>query len=177
LVRSGWYELVPRIAAVAVLLDPDNLGFEVGLPSIETAARALGLQLVSVTLESERHLDAAFARIVATGAGAMLFGGGPVLRSQLDQVVALAARHAIPTIYELRDYVQAGGLISYAASFTGAYRQAGIYAGRILKGAKPSELPVLQPTKYELAINLKTAKALGLTVPDKLLVAADEVIE
>jgi putative ABC transport system substrate-binding protein len=122
-------------AAVAVLLDPDNLGFEVGLPSIETAARALGLQLVSVTLESERHLDAAFARIVATGAGAMLFGGGPVLRSQLDQVVALAARHAIPTIYELRDYVQAGGLISYAASFTGAYRQAGIYAGRILKGA------------------------------------------
>jgi len=171
------YELVPRIAAVAVLLDPDNLGFEVGLPSIETAARALGLQLVSVTLESERHLDAAFARIVATGAGAMLFGGGPVLRSQLDQVVALAARHAIPTIYELRDYVQAGGLISYAASFTGAYRQAGIYAGRILKGAKPSELPVLQPTKYELAINLKTARALGLTVPDNLLVAADEVIE
>ena len=120
------------------------------MPSIETAARALGLQLVSVTLESERHLDAAFARIVATGAGAMLFGGGPVLRSQLDQVVALAARHAIPTIYELRDYVEAGGLISYAASFTGAYRQAGIYAGRILKGAKPSELPVLQPTKFEL---------------------------
>jgi putative ABC transport system substrate-binding protein len=99
------------------------------------AAHALGLRIVPVRAASERNLDAAFARIIETGAGAMLFGGGPFLRSQLEKVVALAARHAIPTIYELRDYVEAGGLISYAASFPGAYRQAGIYAGRILKGA------------------------------------------
>jgi len=168
------HELVPKIRLVAVLLDPDT-AFEIEV--IETAARALGLQIVSVKLANERDLDAAFDRIVATGAGALLFGGGAILRGQLQRIVELAARHAIPTIYELRDYVEAGGLISYAASFPGAYRQAGIYAGRILKGAKPSELPVLQPTRFEMAINLKTAKTLGLTVPPTLLATADEVIE
>jgi putative ABC transport system substrate-binding protein len=167
------HELVPKISVVAVLLDDATFEIEV----VETAARALGLQIVPVKLASERDLDAAFDRIVATGAGALLFGGGPVVRGQIQQIVALAAHHALPTIYELRDYVEAGGLISYAASFPGAYRQAGAYAGRILKGAKPSELPVLQPTKFEMAINLKTAKALGLTVPQTLLVAADQVIE
>src|SRR5262249_24564209 len=126
------HELVPKVASVAVLLDPDNPSFE--LPSIETAAHTLGLRIVPVKAASERDLDAAFARIVAAGAEAMLLGGGPVLRSQRDQVVALAAQYAIPTISELRDYVEAGGLISYAASFPGAYRQAGVYAGRILKG-------------------------------------------
>jgi putative tryptophan/tyrosine transport system substrate-binding protein len=170
-------ELAPKAGIVAVLLDPNNPGFEVELPSLEAAARALGLQLVLVKPESERHIDTAFDRIVGTGAGAVLFGGGPVLRSRHQQVVALAARHAIPTVYELRDYVEAGGLISYSASLTGAYRQAGVYAGRILKGAKPSELPVLQPTTFELAINLKTAKALALEVPPTLLARADEVIE
>jgi hypothetical protein len=134
---------------VAVLLDPDTT-FEIEL--VETAARALGLQIVPVKLTSERDIAAAFDRIVATGAGALLFGGGPVLRGQLHQIVALAARHDLPTVYELRDYVEAGGLISYAASFPAAYRQAGVYAGRILKGAKPSDLPVLQPTKFEMAI-------------------------
>jgi putative tryptophan/tyrosine transport system substrate-binding protein len=168
------HELVPNISVVAVLLDPDT-AFEIEV--VETAARALGLQIVPVKLASERDLDAAFDRIKATSAGALLFGGGPVLRGQVQQIVALAARHALPTIYELRDYVEAGGLISYAASFPGAYRQAGAYAGRILKGVKPSELPVLQPTKFEMAINLKTARALGLAVPQTLLVAADEVIE
>jgi putative ABC transport system substrate-binding protein len=170
-------ELVPRVTVVAALLDPDNAGFESALPTIDAAARALGMQIVPVKAAKDRPVDTAFASIVAAGAGAMLFGGGPFLRSQLPQIVALAAHHAIPTVYELRDYVEAGGLISYSASFPGAYRQAGVYAGRILKGAKPSELPVLQPVTFELAINLKTAKTLGLTVPDKLLVAADEVIE
>jgi len=168
------HELVPKIRLVAVLLDPDT-AFDIEV--VETAARALGLQIVSVKLANERDLDAAFDRIVATGAGALLFGGGAILRGQLQRIVELAARHAIPTIYELRDYVEAGGLISYAASFPGAYRQAGIYAGRILKGAKPSELPVLQPTRFEMAINLKTAKTLGLIVPPTLLAIADEVIE
>jgi ABC-type uncharacterized transport system substrate-binding protein len=170
-------ELLPNARVVAVLLDPETPAFEPGWPGIETAARVLGLRTVLVQVANERDVDAAFTRVLATGADAMLFGGGPVLRSQLQQVVALAARHAIPTIYELRDYVEAGGLMSYSASFPGAYRQAGIYAGRILKGAKPSELPVLQPTTFELAINLKTARALGLEVPQTLLVRADEVIE
>jgi len=127
--------------------------------------------------EAARGRQHVIDRIVATGAGALLFGGGPVLRGQLHQIVALAARHALPTIYELRDYVEAGGLISYAASFPAAYRQAGVYAGRILKGAKPSELPVLQPTKFEMIINLRTAKALGLALPAALLDRADKVIE
>jgi putative tryptophan/tyrosine transport system substrate-binding protein len=171
------HELVPRLAVVAVLLDPTNAGFEVGVPGIHAAASALGLQIVFVKIANEHDLDAAFARIVMARAGGVLFGGGPLLRSRLQQVVALAARHAIPVIYELRDYVDAGGLISYAASFPAAYRQAGVYAGRVLKGAKPSELPVLQPTTFELAINLKTVRALGLEVPPTLLARADEVIE
>jgi putative ABC transport system substrate-binding protein len=162
------HELVPKVSLVAILLDPDSAVSGFDMPSIETAARVLGLQIVVVKPASEHDFDAAFARIVTTGAGAVLFGGGPVLRTQVQQLIALAARHAIPVIYELRDYVEAGGLISYGASFPGAYRQAGVYAGRILKGAKPAELPVLQPTRFELVINLKTAKLLAL---------ADEVIE
>jgi putative ABC transport system substrate-binding protein len=173
------HELVPKVSIVAILLDPDLVGsgFEIGMPRIETAARDLGLQIVVVKPASEHDLDAAFARIVTTGAGAVLFSGGPVLHSQVQQLIALAARHAIPVIYELRDYVEAGGLISYGTSYLDAYRQAGVYAGRILKGAKPAELPVLQPTRFELVINLKTAKALGITIPPQLLARADEVIE
>jgi putative ABC transport system substrate-binding protein len=173
------HELVPKVSLVAILVDPDSAasGFENDMPSIETAARVLGLQIVVVRPASEHDLDAAFARIVTTGAGAVLFGGGPVLRTQVPQLIALAARHAIPVIYELRDYVEAGGLISYGASFPGAYRQAGVYAGRILKGAKPAELPFLQPTRFELVINLKTARALGLAIPQSLLATADEVIQ
>jgi putative ABC transport system substrate-binding protein len=169
-------ELVPKAAVVAVLLDPDY-PFDIELPSLESAARALGIHIVMVKAASEREIEAAFARIIEAGAGAALLGGGPVLRSQLRQIVALATLHEIPMVYELRDYVDAGGLISYSASFSGAYRQAGVYAGKVLKGARPADLPVQRPTKFELIINLKTAKALGLEVPPTLLARADEVIE
>src|SRR5262245_39739249 len=171
------HALVPRATLVAMLIDPSTGGFEAGLPSIEAAARAFGLKTIQVKPAGADDLDAAFDRIVASGAGAVLFGGGPVLRSRMPQIIALAARHALPVVYELRDYAEAGGLVSYGASFPGAYRQAGAYAGRILKGAKPSELPILQPTTFELVINLKTAKTLGLYVPPSLLAMADEVIE
>jgi putative ABC transport system substrate-binding protein len=173
------HELVPKVSLVAILLEPESGSglAQFDMTRMEKAAHVLGLQVVVVKPASVNDLDAAFASIVTMGAGAVLFGGGPALRTQLQQLIALATRHAIPVIYELRDYVEAGGLISYGTSFPDAYRQAGVYAGRILKGEKPADLPVLQPTKFELVINLKTAKALGLTVPDKLLVAADEVIE
>jgi putative tryptophan/tyrosine transport system substrate-binding protein len=168
------HDLVPKGAIIAVLMDP---GFANELPAVEEAGRALGRQLVVMKAASERELDAAFSAMVQAGVGALLVGGGPFFMSQRSGLVALAARHAIPAIYDGRDHVEAGGLMSYGTSLTGAYRQAGLYAGRILKGAKISELPVMQPTTFELVINLKTAKALGLTVPLIMQMTADEVIE
>jgi putative ABC transport system substrate-binding protein len=170
------HELVPKPAIIAVLMDP---GFATELPGVEAAGRALGRQLLVIMMKaaSERELDAAFSAIVQAGAGALVVGGGPFFTSERSRLVALAARHAIPAIYDARDHVEAGGLMSYGTSLTGAYRQAGLYAGRILKGAKTSELPVMQPTTFELVINLKTAKALGLTVPLIMRMTADEVIE
>jgi putative ABC transport system substrate-binding protein len=151
--------------------------FKAELPDVQATIRALGRKAVVVEAANEREFDAAFARTVGAGADALLVGGSPVFTGRRRELVELAARHAVPAIYDQRDYVAAGGLISYGASFTGAYRQAGIYAGRILKGAKPSELPVLQPTTFELVVNLKTAKALGLDVPPSITLRADEVIE
>jgi putative ABC transport system substrate-binding protein len=171
------HELVPNSSLVAVLLDPNYSDFMGDLPDLHAASRALGRRIVEVRAENERELDAAFAKVAHAGAGALLVSGSPLFTSQRNTLVALAARHSIPAIYDLREFVAAGGLISYSASISDAYRQAGTYAGRILKGTKPSELPVLQPTKFELVINLKTAKALGLTVPPTLLARADEVIE
>ena len=170
-------ELVPAARVVAVLFDPNFSASINELRELEEVSRTIGRKIVAVKAENGREFDGAFTRIVQAGAGALVVSGSPSFTSESRTLVALAARHAVPAIYDIRDYAAAGGLISYSASFTGAYRQAGVYAGQILKGAKPSELPVLQPTKFELVINLKTAKTLGLTVPPGLLVAADEVIE
>jgi putative tryptophan/tyrosine transport system substrate-binding protein len=170
------HELVLKGAIIGVLMDPS---FATELPAVERAARALGRQLLVMVMKaaSERELDDAFSAMAQAGVGALLVGGGPFFMSQRSRLVSLAARHAIPAIYDGRDHVEAGGLMSYGTSLTGAYRQAGLYAGRILKGAKTSELPVIQPTTFELVINLKTAKALGLAVPLIMQMTADEVIE
>jgi ABC-type uncharacterized transport system substrate-binding protein len=170
-------ELVPRASVIAVLVDPNFSTSVAELREIEEMGRAIGRKTVAVKAGNEREFDGAFTRIIEAHADALVVCSNPFFSSQSRTLVALAAHHAIPAIYDIRDYVAAGGLISYSASFTNAYHQAGVYAGRILGGAKPSELPVLQPTTFELVINLKTAKALGLTVPQTLLVAADEVIE
>ena len=170
-------ELVPGARVVAVLIDPNFSSSADELRELEEAGRTIERKIVAVKATNEREFGSAFARIVQAGAGALVLCGSPAFSSESRTLVALAARHAIPAIYDIRDYPAAGGLISCSASFTDAYRRAGVYAGRILKGAKPSELPVLQPTKFELVINLKTAKTLGLTVPLTLQAAADEVIE
>jgi putative ABC transport system substrate-binding protein len=162
---------------MAFLINPNNIDAEIQSKDAQTAARSLGLQLHVVSAGSERDLDEAFATIAQLRVGALLVGGNVLFNSRRDQLVALAARHAIPTMYWLRDFVAAGGLISYGGSQTDAYRQVGIYAGRILKGEKPADLPVQRSTRFELVINLKIAKALRLEIPPNLLALADEVIE
>jgi putative ABC transport system substrate-binding protein len=142
---------------------------------VRAAASVVGQQLIVLSVSSDREIEIAFTTLVQRGAGALHVGVG--MLSQQDRIIALAAKHRIPAVYVLRDFVVAGGLMSYGASLSDAYRQAGIYAGRILKGEKPGDLPVMLPTKVEFVINLKTAKALGLEIPDKLLALADEVIE
>ena len=162
-------ELRPGAARIAVLVDPKFPTTERFVSEVRAAASAIGQQIEVLYVSSDREIETAFTTLVQRGAGALLGGTGGFLLSHRERIVALAARHRIPAIYILRDYVAAGGLMSYAPSITDAYRQAGIYAGRILKGEKPGDLPVMLPTKFELVINLKTAKALGLDVPDKLL--------
>jgi ABC-type uncharacterized transport system substrate-binding protein len=171
------HDLVPKAALVAVLADPNYGGAEADLEGAEAAGRALGKQIMVVKAAGQAEFDAAFAKFAQAGAGALLVAGGSVFTSQRQAIVALAARHALPTIYSNREYVAAGGLISYSASVAGAYRQVGVYTGRILKGAKPTDLPVLLPVTLELVINLRAAKALGLHVPPSIHLRADEVIE
>jgi putative ABC transport system substrate-binding protein len=170
-------QLVPTGATMAMLVETDTLEARIERRDVELVAQALGQQLIIAPVSSEGEFDGAFTSIVGRGAKALLVGTGPFLTSNRERVVALAARHAIPAIYALREFVVVGGLMSYGASIAEAYRQAGIYAGRILKREKPADLPVMQSTKFELVINLKTAKALGLTIPESFLVRADEVIE
>ena len=149
--------LISKAAVFAILGDANYPEFEAGLPAIEAASGALGRQILVVKVSSEHEFEAAFAKMMQAGAGALLVSGSPFFTSLRRALVTLAARHAIPAIYDQRDFVADGGLISYSASFTDAYRQAGTYVGKILKGAKPADLPVLQPTKFGLVINLKTA--------------------
>ncbi len=170
-------ETVPQARVIAVLVNPNGPEGESTIRDAQEAARAKGLQLLIPKATAESEIDAAFASLVRLRAGALIVGADPFFFSRREQLVALAARHAVPTIYFLRDFVDAGGLISYGPSIKDVYRQVGIYAGRILKGAKPADLPVEQPTKFELVISLKTARALGLTVPQTLFARADEVIE
>jgi len=170
-------ELVPQARVIAVLMNPTNPSAERIAREAEQAVQAQRRQLHMLTAASETEIDSAFADLVKRGTGALFIGGDAFLNSRREQLVALAARHAVPTIYSLSEAATAGGLISYGPSRSAVYRQAGTYAGKILNGAKPADLPVLQPTKFELVLNLKTAKELGLAVPQSILARADAVIE
>jgi putative ABC transport system substrate-binding protein len=171
------HQLVPAASTIGVLLNPRNPLVDTQLKDAQQAAVALGIKVIPLNAGSEADIKAAFAALVEQRAGALLVTADPALTSWRDRMIALAARDAIPAIYHLREFTDAGGLISYGTSLSDGYRQVGLYVGRILKGTKPADLPVQQPTKFEMVINMKTAKALRLDVPARLLAIADEVIE
>src|SRR5215831_6657023 len=171
-------QIAPKATIIAAMSENSSSpDIEAERTDLVAAAQAIGQQLIVLDVSSDREIETAFTTLVQRGAGALHVGTGAFMNSQRERIVALAARHRIPAIYNWREAVVAGGLMSYAPSITDAYRQAGIYAGRILKGEKPSDLPVMLPTKFEMVLNPKTAKALGLEIPDRLLALADEVIE
>jgi ABC-type uncharacterized transport system substrate-binding protein len=170
-------ELAPKASTIGVLINPDYPSANSQREETQQAAARLGLRLLMLSARADGEIDLAFASAAKQGADALLVATDPFLLSRRERLVALAARYAVPAIYAQREVVSGGGLISYGPHFWDGYRQAGAYVGRVLKGEKPADLPVLQPTKFELVINLKTAKALGLEVPDRLLALADEVIE
>jgi putative ABC transport system substrate-binding protein len=170
-------DLVPQARVIALLVNPNNPIAERIIGNMQQAAGAKGVQLSILMAGTESEIDTAFATLVQQHAGGLIVGGDTFFASRLDQFVALAARYSVPAIYEWREWVAAGGLISYGPSNTGNWHQVGTYVGKILKGAKPADLPVQQPTTFELVVNLKTAQALGLTIPPSILARADEVIE
>jgi putative ABC transport system substrate-binding protein len=170
-------DLVPQATLIAVLRNPTRQDASEQLRDVQDAARKLGKQIVILNASTSNEIDASFANIAQKRADALVVAADPFFSSRSDQIVALAARHALPAIYSLREFAVAGGLISYATSLAEAYRQVGVYAGRILKGTKPADLPVLLPTKFELVINLKTAKTLGIAIPSGVLAIADEVLD
>jgi putative ABC transport system substrate-binding protein len=172
------HELVPGASVIALLVNPNNPAqVEAQHVEVEAAARKFGQQLVVLKAGTVSEIDSAIAGLAERKASVLLVSADPLFLTRRDQLVALVARYAIPAIYEWRQFTDAGGLMSYGIDLVDAYREAGVYAGKILAGTKPGDLPVLQPTKFELVINLKTAKTLGLTVPNTMLVAADQVIE
>jgi putative ABC transport system substrate-binding protein len=169
--------MVPKASGFAYLMNPSNPTAGLAMTEIQEAARVVDRPLTLVTASTENEFDTAFATIVQKQIGALLVGTDAFFNSHRERLIALAARHAVPAIYPLREFTAAGGLMSYGTNNTEEYRQEGIYTGRILKGEKPADLPVMQATKFEVVLNLKAAKALGLTVPPTLLATADEVIE
>jgi putative ABC transport system substrate-binding protein len=171
------HAMAPTATVIAVLVNRNYLDSEAQLNDVQEAARTLGLQILPLKIGSERDFETAFMTLISQGAGALLVVGGAFFTPHRVQLAILAARHTVPAIYPLREFATAGGLMSYAANLADAYRQVGVYVGRILKGEKPADLPVMQPTAFQFVINLKTAKTLGLDVPPRLLALADEVIE
>jgi putative ABC transport system substrate-binding protein len=171
------HELAPKAAVIGLLIDPASPNAARAPLEVQAAARAIGLQSHVFTVTTIEQFDEVFVAIVKAGVGAVLVSNAPLFTSGREQLVALAVRYGIPASYEFREFVRAGGLMSYGSSNRIGYRQVGVYVGRILKGEKPADLPIMQPTRFEFVINLKTAKALGLTVPETLLATADEVIQ
>jgi putative ABC transport system substrate-binding protein len=172
------HEMIPKARTVALFVDPtDSVVFENTTRGVQAAARSLGLELHVLNVSTDHDLDAVFANLVQLGAGGLVISGGQFFNSRSKQLAAAALQHAVPAIFPYVDFAAAGGLMSYGTSITDAYRLAGIYTGRVLKGEKPADLPVQQATKVELIINLRTAKALGITVPMSLIGRADEIIE
>ena len=171
------HELVSQAAVIAVLLDPNLPDADLELRSVEAASRTIGVRVLVVKAATAPELDTAFATIIQAGAGALHVGSGPFFTSQRQRLAVLSARHGLPSSYPEHEYVATGGLLSYGTSQADAYRRAGIYVARILRGEKPGDMPVEQPTKFELVINLGTAKTLGLRIPNSMQLLADEVIE
>jgi putative ABC transport system substrate-binding protein len=171
------HELVPQAATIGVLLNPNNPPYESQLKDVQEAVRALGLQVNVLRASTDREVEAAFETVAQQRIAALALVADPFFDTRREKIVALAARHAVPVMYQFREFTAAGGLMSYGIDLPDAYRQVGVYVGRILKGAEPADLPVIQPTKFEFVINLKTAKALGVKFSNNLLSLADQVIE